>query len=69
MFSAHDDYYEIKDNKLNIIDSVEYIWSWDYISPSSMRTDININGEPADSLKSIETKYTIIEDSYYEIPY
>ena len=48
---------------------VFYTWVWDPAKLESTRTNIMINGIPANSLESIEAKYTAIENTYYKIQY
>ena len=66
--SATENYYELVNNELVAVDTIDYIWVWDRIQPESEMTDIYINGQPANSLDSTRSKYTVIENTYVEIP-
>jgi hypothetical protein len=64
-----DKYYELKDNMLVLADIINYSWVWSRGSDDSVMTDITVNGQEAVSLESVKSKYSAVENSYYEIPY
>jgi len=66
--SATEKYYELVNYELIAVDTIHYTWVWDRIQPESEMTDIYINEQPANSLDSIRSKYTVIENTYVEIP-
>ena len=66
--SATENYYDLKNHELTVVDTIRYTWVWDGTQPESQMTDIYINGQSADSLDSIKSKYTIIENTHFEIP-
>jgi hypothetical protein len=66
--SAMEKYYDLKNYELAAVDTINYTWVWDRIQSESEMTDIYINGQLADSLDSIKLKYTVIENTYVEIP-
>jgi hypothetical protein len=66
--SAMDNYYDLKNYELTAVDTINYTWVWDRIQAESEMTDIHINGQPVDSLDGAKSKYTVIENTYVEIP-
>lgn len=70
--SASETYYKIIDKELSVADVINYLLIWNpYANDYSpvVKTEISVNGQQAPSLESIETKYTAIKNTYYEIPY
>ena len=66
--SATEMYYDLKNYELTTVDTINYTWVWDRIQSESETTDIYINGQPVNSLDSTKSKYTVIENTYVEIP-
>jgi hypothetical protein len=67
--SAADTYYAIGDGELVAADIASYYWLYDRAAGESEMAGITINGWPADSLERMETKYTAIENTRFEIPF
>ena len=69
-FSVREDYYDLVNSQWNLVDSASYVAVWDRLTTApAQKTNITINGQPADSLESLQAKYTAIPGTYYEIPY